>query len=176
MNNYCVYNLCDGINNYYGYTDDMKERWRCHKKDKKRNCGWSSQKLDFDNTIITVIERGLIKEIAHIWEIYYIQNYECVNIVKYNFNRKEWRVKYNETHREEIKKYNDSNKEKRKEQYEENKEVILLKLREYQEKHKEKITIWKRSLWYCSACDCDVQKNNKAQHLKTKKHINNTNK
>ena len=46
----------------------------------------------------------------------------------------------------------------------------------YQEKHKEKITIWKRSLWYCSACDCDVQKNNKAQHLKTKKHINNTNK
>ena len=135
MNNYVVYNLSDGINNYYGYTDNMARRWRVHKSDKKRNHTCSSKKLDFDNTIITVLESSLSKEWGHIWEKFYIQNYECVNIIKYTFDKKEWRVKYNETHREEIKKYNDSNKEKRKEHYEENKEDILLKRKEYSEEN-----------------------------------------
>ena len=37
MNNYIVYNLSDGINNYYGMTKNMRARWSRHKHDKKNN-------------------------------------------------------------------------------------------------------------------------------------------
>jgi hypothetical protein len=100
--------------------------------------------LDFDNTIITVIERGLSKDIAHIWEKFYIRNFECVNTIKYNFDRKEWHRKYNE------------------EYYEKHKEVLKENMKNYGKRR-----------WYCSFCDCNVRLGDKSKHLKTKKHINN---
>lgn len=159
MNNYLVYNLCDNNNNnYYGYTDNWKVRWRVHKADKKRNASCSSKKLDLDNTIITIIERGLSKEFSKIWEKFYIQNYECVNIHKYNFNKKEWSKKDYEKHKEEMKEYYEKHKER---------------IKERNEKNKERIKERDGKPWHCSLCDCNIRWGEKSRHCKSKKHINN---
>jgi hypothetical protein len=95
------------------------------------------------------------------------------------------------------KKNQDKIKENKKKHYQENKEKYKKKQKEYYQENKEKDKIYKKKNqdkikeykkkyyqenkeyysqnWYCSLCDKNMRIDNKLRHLKTKKHILNSN-
>jgi len=91
---YKIYLITDCHNkNYVGVTKlTLKRRLQLHKRDeKKKNC--SSYKLNLDDCKIELLEE-CTEEDSKERERYWINNIDCVNHLKYNFNRKEWRKEY----------------------------------------------------------------------------------
>ena len=129
-------------------------------------------------------EMLLYKSINNDWENWYIELYEL-----YPCNNKEELLKKEGEIIREIGNLNtqiagrtinewiNDNKEKLKEKhkiyYEENKEIIKKKGDEYRNKNKEIIKYKKNNTFMICSCGCEINKNNKSQHLKSKAHLNN---
>ena len=91
---YKIYLITDCHNKkYVGITKlTLKRRLQLHKRDeKKKNC--SSYKLNLNDCKIELLEE-CTEEDSKERERYWINNIDCVNHLKYNFNRKEWRKEY----------------------------------------------------------------------------------
>ena len=100
--------LIEDINSlkYVGRTKKkLNKRLSGHKYDKKLNKGCSSEKLDLENCYIKCIDIADSKKEAHELEEFYINSIDCVNQVKFNFDRKEYQKEYNENHKQEKKEY-----------------------------------------------------------------------
>jgi len=75
---------------YIGSTKlQLKDRFNVHKYDKKKDKGCSSKLLDLDNSIIECIEE-CTEDMKKEREQYYINNIDCVNKNKLNFNSKKY--------------------------------------------------------------------------------------
>ena len=78
---YKIYKIedCNGLI-YIGKTiQNVNDRFNNHKADKKRDRGCSSQQLDLDNSIITILEDNITEEDSFEKERYYINFIDCVN-------------------------------------------------------------------------------------------------
>jgi len=138
---------------------------------------WSGHK----NRSLKHPEMLIYKTINNNWSNWYIELYElypCNNkkqllkkegeiiklISNLNFQiagrtDKEWRKENKEKIKETHKQY-----------YEKNKEIIKKKVDEYREKNKELIKYKKNNTFIICSCGCEINKNNKSQHLKSKAH------
>ena len=112
-NIYCIEDI-NGLK-YVGSTIlTLERRLNNHIADKKRERGCSSCHLDLDNCKIYQLEEC---DISHRKqrEKYWINNTDCVNIVKYNFDKKQYMKDYKrldkEKHNERNREYNFKNKE-----------------------------------------------------------------
>lgn len=137
--------LIEDINElkYVGRTKKtLNQRLSDHKYDKKRkNC--SSAKLDLDKCTITCIDIADSPQEARELEEFYINSIDCVNHLRYNFDKKqhmkEYYQKNKEYQREYQKEYRDKNKDKKnkdKKYYQKNKDEINRKRRESYQKKK----------------------------------------
>jgi uncharacterized membrane protein len=129
---------------YYGSTVcKLNERFYRHNN---KDCS-SKSIIEIGDAVIELVEDfpcNSLKELQS-REYWWIQNNECINIRKGDFNRKEWIKEYNEKNREELKEkrkeYNEKNREefnrKQREYYEKNREEVNRKTREYREKNRE---------------------------------------
>ena len=154
---YCVYKL-DSTNGlvYFGMTNNVNKRWYRHMQNAREDGECSSKKLWHDDT--SVIEMHELewfesKEEAHEREIYLIQNNNCVNKMKYNFDAK-------------------ANK---KEYYENNKGVIAEYKKDYYEKNKDELSQKKKEKIACDVCASIVRKSDMSRHMRTakcKSHLN----
>jgi len=117
---------------YVGSTSqELKERFASHKSIKKYNTdNTCSSILDLDNAYIECIEE-CTEDNRREREKYWINNIDCVNKIKYDFDSKKYKKEYYEKNRE---KRNQQNKE----YYEKNKEKIKQQKKEYYEKNLEK--------------------------------------
>jgi hypothetical protein len=116
---------------YYGSTVQKLYQRLCGHKAKKK-CS-SISIIEIEDAVIELVEDFPCnnKKELEAREYWFIQNNECVNKNKGDFNRKKYIKEYNEKNREEL-------KEKRKEFYEKNREEVNRKNREYSEKNREK--------------------------------------
>ncbi len=102
---YCIED-CNGLK-YVGSTiKTLHRRLIKHKSDKKANRSkcCSSKKLDLDNCKIYQLEEC---DISHRYERekYWINNTDCVNISRSEYDRKKVNKKYREKNKEKINKY-----------------------------------------------------------------------
>ena len=100
---YCIEDINDL--KYVGSTTlTLKERFKVHKYDKKKDKTCSSKKLDLDNCEIKLLETC---DISHKKERekYWINQIDCVNIIKLNFDKKEYNNEWCERNREKVKEY-----------------------------------------------------------------------
>jgi hypothetical protein len=105
---YCIED-CNGLK-YVGSTiQTLKERFKVHKYHKKKNNHCSSKKLDLDNCEIYQLEEC---DISHKKERerYWINNTNCVNIIKLNFDSKEYDKKRTRDYKPYLKQYRDYKK------------------------------------------------------------------
>ena len=135
-------------NRYIGSTSEVRleNRLATHKRDQKevelgvRKGGCSSMNLDLHYaTIILLEEVENKKEIRSQREKHYINNVypECVNKVRFNYDRNENSRKYYANNKEKVKERNKICKAKNKENYNKTR-------REYYAKNKEKINAKRR--------------------------------
>ena len=131
---YKIYKIIDNTNNnvYVGQTKDMKNRMSKHLSDMKIEKYYCSSEIVLKNNDwrLEIIEDNLSKEDAIIKEKYYIQNNpNCINAIKYTFNKNEYNKEYHEKNKDKRKEYNKKNKDKinlnKKEWYHNNKQKIL---------------------------------------------------
>ncbi len=105
--------LIEDINDlkYIGSTTQkLNQRLTEHKHDKKRGNYCSSCELNLYNCIIIELEQCDLEHRKE-RERYYINEIDCVNQLKLNFNQKEWR----ENNKEKQKEWRENNKDKQKE-------------------------------------------------------------
>tara|TARA_R110000782_G_scaffold94301_1_gene178041 strand:+ start:568 stop:1062 length:495 start_codon:yes stop_codon:yes gene_type:complete len=137
-------------NRYIGSTSEVRleNRLATHKRDQKevelgvRKGGCSSMKLDLHYaTIILLEEVENKKEIRSQREKHYINNVypECVNKVRFNYDRNENSRKYYANNKEKVVARNKKCKAKKPEKYAQTR-------RAYYDKNKEKINARKREL------------------------------
>ena len=121
---------------YVGATiQELKYRFSKHKSNKKRNYGCcSSQILDLDNSIIECIEECTEDERRE-REKYWIDNIDCVNIITYDFDKKEYRKEYQKEYRK-TEKYKEYNKEYQKEYRAKNRGKIKENKKEYMKEYR----------------------------------------
>ena len=133
---YCVYQLQNDKNEiYFGMTKNVNKRWLKHMKDAREDGDCSSKKLWYDdNTVVEMHELEWFesKDDCHEREIYLIQNNNCVNAVKYDFDAKAYTNEYYENNKGQI-------LQKMKEYRQQNKEAISQKSKEYRQTNKETI-------------------------------------
>lgn len=155
---------------YVGSTvETLNIRLREHKSHK--NCT-SREILKYSDAEIILIECYECEDEKQLKkrEGEYQRQYDCVNIRIEGRTDKEYRQENKEKIAEKDKKYRQKNKQailqKSKEYRENNKEAILEYQKEYYEKNKEKIN-------EKITCECGgrYSHQNKAKHLKTKKHL-----
>jgi len=128
-----IYKIVDNTNNnvYVGKTNNMNNRMSTHLSDVKNENKYCSSEIVLKNNDwrLEIIEDNLSKEEVTIKEKYYIQNTEnCINHIKYTFNKKEYQKEYHE-----------KNKDKRKEYLQNNKDKIYLQKKEWYQINKQKI-------------------------------------
>jgi adenylate kinase family enzyme len=154
---YQVY-LIEDINDlrYYGMSSStLQKRLMIHQSEYRNIYGkCSSCRLNLYNSIITCLDNNLTKKEAIELEKYYIKNNDCVNKIKY--------------------KNEDERKKALQEYQEKNKEKIKKQRKKYRQENKDKIKSYKRTIWHCDICNCDLTLNCKSRHLKSPKHINNS--
>ena len=164
---------CDGLKYVGSTTMKLNDRLTNHRYAKNNSHYCSSSKLNLDNCIIIELEHCDLEQRKE-REKYWINEIDCVNQFKLNFDQKEWHENNKDKKKEYDKEWYEKNKEKIKEYYEQNKEKILEQKKEYyqnnEEKIKEKKKEYRKLQWYCPHCDCNVKRCHKARHLKTKKH------
>ena len=200
---FCVYELTD-INGlfYIGKSEDLSQRIRVHKSDIKNGGTCSSTQLDinFQYKVLQEYENEndmLIGEQSY-YDIYKAKyGDKCINKNRPLNTQKEYREahaeelkeyykKYREEHAEEIKEtqkeyreaHAEEQKETHKKYYQEHKEESKEYHKKYREEHTEELKEYsKKYRQIIIECECGlkIKKNNKSQHLKTKKHINRIN-
>ena len=100
---YCIED-CNGLK-YVGSTiKTFKKRLSQHKSGKKKTQNCSSKKLDLDNCRMYELEECPDENRIE-REKYWISQTDCVNEMKYDFNRKEWDKECNKKYRENNKEY-----------------------------------------------------------------------
>ena len=107
-NIYCIEDI-NGLK-YVGSTIlTLERRLNNHIADKKRERGCSSCHLDLDNCKIYQLEEC---DISHRKqrEKYWINNTDCVNISRSEYDRKKVNKKYREKNKDKIKKQRDENR------------------------------------------------------------------
>ena len=107
---------CNQLKYVGSTTCSLKTRLINHKSDKKVGKYCSSCQLDLDNCEIKLLEEC---DISHRKqrESYWINHIDCVNIIKLNFDQKEYERKWYVENKEK-------QKQKQKEYYEQNKEKV----------------------------------------------------
>ena len=98
---YCIEDINDL--KYVGSTKQtLDKRFQKHKTSKKiyKNC--SSQKLDLDNCKMYSLETGVSKKNKKERERYWINEIDCVNERKLNFNKDEYIKNYNRKNKDKI--------------------------------------------------------------------------
>ena len=110
---YCIED-CDGLK-YVGSTKKiLNQRLSEHKTDKKRNRGCSSEKLNLN--ICKIYSLELCDECDRKErERHWINEFDTVNELKLNFDKKEWCKNNKEKSKEISKEWNENNKEKKNE-------------------------------------------------------------
>ena len=94
---YCIEDINDI--KYIGKTTlKLTQRMACHRCSKKKNGPYSSKLLNLENCIIYQIEE-CNKQDSRAREKYWINNTECVNIMKMNFDRKKYQDEYDKKNR-----------------------------------------------------------------------------
>jgi adenylate kinase family enzyme len=154
----------EGDDIYIGSTtQSLCERKTKHNDNYKRNLTCKSRILfeKYTDVRIELLESCPCdnKEELTKKEGEYIRNNKCVNKYVAGRTDAEWR---------------EDNKEKIKEYLEENKEYFKEKTKEYYENNKDKINEWRMQKITCE-CGRTITLGNKAQHEKSKIHINNCN-
>ena len=139
---YKIYKIVDNTNNnvYVGQTKDMRKRMNLHRCFMKSEKYYCSSKIVLKNNDYTleIIEDNLSEEESIIKEKYYIQNTpNCINALKYTFNKKVYHKEYNKKNKEKI-------LEKQNEYRENNREMLKIKQRNYYEKNREAVNERKR--------------------------------
>ncbi len=184
---YQIY-LIEDINDlrYYGMTcSPLQKRFSEHRSKYNNEYGaCSSCKLNLYNSIITCLENNLTEKEAREREKYYIKNNECVNELKYKTidetkkTKKEYYEKNKVILREKKKEFYQKNKDKlcevSRKYREENKDKSIERIKKWRKNNKDKIKSYKRMIWHCDICNCDLTLGCKSRHLKTEKHINNS--
>jgi peptidyl-tRNA hydrolase len=102
---YKIYKIVDNEGkSYVGSTGEyyLCKRLHTHRRDKKSGKGCSSAQLDLYNCEITLLEKASHEERKE-REAYWIQNTDCVNIKKLNFDRKKWLKEYYQKNKVKIK-------------------------------------------------------------------------
>ncbi len=165
--------LIEDINDlkYVGSTTrKLNERLGGHRYAKKtRNSYCSSSKLNLYNCIIIELEHCNLEDRTE-REKYYINEIDCVNERKLNFDKD----KINEYLKARREKNKDIANEKQREYRKKNKEKLNKKQREYREKNKDKINQRDREYrkeWYQKNKENKRKKNNEYYH-KNKDKIN----
>ena len=131
---YKVYKIVDKDGKcYVGSTGEyyLRKRLHTHRRDKKCNKGCSSAQLDLYNCEMTLLEKASHEERKE-REKYWINEIDCVNIMKLNGLAKDYHKNYYHKNKERI-------KESQKEYYQKNKEQKLHYQKEYHKKNKEKL-------------------------------------
>ena len=101
---YCIEDINDL--KYVGSTIlKLNQRLSGHRRDKKSVVHYcSSSKLNLHNCIITELERCNLEERKE-RERYHINNIDCVNDKKLNFDALQWKKEYREQNKEKQKEY-----------------------------------------------------------------------
>jgi hypothetical protein len=146
---------------YIGKTiQTLEERLRIHKR---LDCS-SKQIIERDNYYMEQINSTFDEKESIILERYYIETFECVNIVVPGRTSEERYIE----NKEEIRK-------KQKEYYEENKDEILERIKktgkEYRKIHKDEIENKRKEKYTCE-CGSIIRKDSKSKHEKALLHIN----
>ena len=143
INMFYIYRLADGEQDYYGQTQDCKDRLRRHKSNTDKTC--MSRLLNKNNMKLHVLHTLYKKQEADETEQFYILNMECVN---------------RNVPCRTVKEYYQNNKDKRneyqKEYYQNNKDIINEK----------------RGQKFKCECGGKYTKEHKSTHFKTNKHKN----
>ena len=183
MNKGYIYSLtCKNINLvYYGSTTTtLNRRFSCHKSSKNKCQSkilfqWGDVKINLIEEIFFDDKKELLER-----EKYYIDNLECINILKPIVSKEESKKnkkRYHELNKEILnekqKQYREANKEiikEKKKQYREaNKEIINEKHKQYREANKEIISERRKKNITCQ-CGSIFRKGELSRHNKTKKH------
>ena len=133
--------LIEDINGlkYVGRTKQtLNTRLGKHKYDKKINYTCSSKELDLDNCKITCIDIADSRQEARELEDFYINSIDCVNLIKYNYDHKEYYQKNKDKRKEYQQKYDQRNKDKINERSKKYREKNKDKVKQYQRKYREK--------------------------------------
>jgi len=114
---YCIEDINDL--KYVGSTiNKLNMRLSQHRRDKKMNKGCSSSKLNLENCIIYELETCDESDRFE-REKYWIHKIDCVNDMRYDFDRNEWKRNWRKNNSEKVKererKYRKNNPEKIKE-------------------------------------------------------------
>ena len=188
-----IYRIVSNVTgeNYYGstYEPTLAKRLAKHRsnyKDFQNGKGnfISSFKIletdDYDIILVENVNCNLKEELRQ-RERYFIENNECVNIVKRPIvtkneakqSKKEYQENNSEKRREYDIKYAQDNKEKikqyKEEHYERNKDHIIEKSKQYYDSHKDKIKIRQSEIKVCE-CGAKYTHVHLQRHLRTKAH------
>lgn len=134
---YCVYKLENDRNElYFGMTKNPDKRWIDHMINARNNRSCSSKRLWYDDNAVIQMhdeyEWFETEQEAHEREKELIQNNNCVNVTKYDYDKKAHSKEYYQKNKE-------ATLQQAKQHYEKNKQVILQKSKDFYEKNKEKI-------------------------------------
>jgi len=150
-----VYKLTSDTNQfYYGKTFRNIKRRMCEHKHRKT----------FENFTFEIIEESEDIDYINEREVYYINNFECINKVKHK-TAKQRNNEYRERNRELI---NIRQKEKYHERKEEQREHIRKTNNESYQRNKNNLYNTETIICACGSC---ILKKTKARHEKTKKHL-----
>ncbi len=95
---YCIEDINDL--KYVGSTTQLLwQRMKGHKHDKYRGRNVTSSKLHLEHSIIYVLEE-CSQDVRKERERYWIDKIDCVNIIKLDFDEKEWRREYMKKYKE----------------------------------------------------------------------------
>ena len=184
-----IYRLTDEEQDYYGQTENPKERLKCHKSKSEKT---RSTLLDKSKLKMHIIHRLYTKQEADETEAFYQLNFPCVNHNIAGKLPKEYLTEYYQEHKTERLEYQSNyyqeNKEeinkKQQEHYNKNKEKILKRQTKYRQEHREQLKERgnnyyqknkdkinaKNSAPYECECGSVVRKDSKSTHIKSKKH------
>jgi predicted GIY-YIG superfamily endonuclease len=147
-----IYKLTCNVTNkvYYGSTkNDLNMRINSHRSSAKRDRGCRSKEILENCDFKSEILEEVDLENRFERESYYIKNFECVNKHLPGRTRKEWLESCKEKRFEQMKKYREQNKEQ---------------------------IVERRKIKFSCECGSIIRKDDKARHMKSKKHIDYLNK
>lgn len=175
-----IYKIVVGQSNqcYVGSTFNslIKYRFRHHKEDYRRFKNGTASKVSvydlFDKYGIENCKMILIKEYLVVDRLH-LKMYEQLWINKLNtINQVNCFTMLKKHHRKiQNKKYRDNNKEKEKQRLKEYRDNNKEKIMEYREKNKARDRLRSGEKIKCEKCNCEMRRDSKSKHLKSKKHL-----
>jgi hypothetical protein len=157
-------------------TQSLKERLRCHYKEKESNNITSKLLLKYNDCEIVLLldypcnnKKELRKK-----EGEYIKKYNCVNKKIAGRTKKEYKEDNKDYYKIKQKKYYNKNKDKLLKYAENyrtnNREKMINYLNEYRINNKDKLKKLQKQYIQCDICNCKINKYRQKRHEQTKKH------